>query len=41
MDKNGSIPSRNKKKQCLWQTLTDRQTDRQTGSMTKNNRLLG
>jgi len=42
--KNGSIPSRSKKRFNL-KFVTDRQTDRraeiQTESTTKNNRLLG
>jgi len=43
--KNGSIPSRNKKRRINLKFVTDRQTDRrryrQTESTTKNNRLLG
>jgi len=35
----GSIPSRNKNEEALF--VTDRRTDRQTESTTKNNRLLG
>jgi len=39
--KNGSIPSRNKKEESIWSlSVAHRQTDRQTESTTKNNRLL-
>jgi len=39
MAKNGPIPSRNKKEKAMF--VTNRHTDRQTESTTKNNRLLG
>jgi len=38
--KNGSIPSRNKKKRINLKEQHDKQTDAQTESTTKNNRLL-
>jgi len=44
MVKNGSIPSRNKKRRINLKFVCDKQTDRrtlgQTESTTKNNRLL-
>jgi len=39
--KNGSIPSRNLKRRTDLKQQRDRQTDIQTESTTKNNRLLG